>query len=155
MKNISSPRTRVKPLKGIYCLCIENHKDQSIKIGALGETEFRKGYYIYVGSAKRNLSQRIARHQRFRKNLFWHIDYLRQYAEHCASLPVRASTDLECDIANATSRISDWTIGHFGSSNCGCRSHLFGMREDPQSVPEFIKLLLNFRMNRLEDSIRL
>jgi len=89
-----------------------------------------------------------------RKNLFWHIDYLRQYADHSASLPVRASTDLECEIAAALAKISQWNIPGFGSMDCRCNSHLFGMRDDPALSPQFIKLLLDFRMNRLEGVLK-
>jgi sugar fermentation stimulation protein A len=37
----------------------------------------------------------------------------------------------------------------FGSSDCSCGSHLFGMAEDPLHSPEFIALLQYFRMDRL------
>ena len=35
-----------------------------------------KGLYLYVGSAKKGLEQRLARHMKKRKNRFWHIDYI-------------------------------------------------------------------------------
>jgi len=136
--------------KGSYIVILRLKQDRKISVGSLGIVRMRKGYYVYVGSAKRNLSQRIARHQRERKNLFWHIDYLRQYADHCSSLPVRSGTDLECGIAGALNKISEWNIPGFGSSDCRCGSHLFGMRHDPALSREFITLLLDFRMNRLE-----
>jgi sugar fermentation stimulation protein A len=139
--------------RGSYILILRLKKDEKISVGNLGDLHLKKGYYLYAGSAKRNLSQRIARHERKRKNLFWHIDYLRQYADHCASLPVRTSADLECDIANALHKISQWSVPDFGSSDCRCHSHLFGMRDDPVLSPQFIKLLLDFRINRLEDEL--
>ena len=40
---------------------------------------FQKGIYVYVGSAKRNILQRINRHKEFHKKLHWHFDYLRPY----------------------------------------------------------------------------
>lgn len=140
--------------RGSYIVILRLKKDEKISVGNLGDIRFKKGYYLYAGSAKRNLSQRIARHQRKRKKLFWHIDYLRQYADHCASLPVRAGADLECEIADALDEISQWNIPGFGSSDCGCNSHLFGMRDDPALSPQFIKLLLDFRMNRLEGVLK-
>jgi len=139
---------------GSYIVILHLKKDEKISVGNLGDILFKKGYYLYAGTARRNLSQRIARHQRKRKNLFWHIDYLRQYADHCASLSVRASADLECDIANALDKISQWNIPGFGSSDCICNSHLFGMRNDPALSPQFIKLLLDFRINRLEGVLK-
>lgn len=139
--------------RGAYIVILRLKRDAKISVGNLGPIRFQKGYYIYIGSAKRNLSKRLARHQRKRKNLFWHIDYLRQYTDHCASLPVRASTHLECKIANALKGISLWSIPRFGSSDCGCYSHLFGMRDNPDLFSPFIQLLLDFRINRLEDRI--
>ena len=139
--------------RGSYVVILRLKRDERISVGSLGTIRFKKGYYVYAGSAKRNLLQRIARHQRKRKKMFWHIDYLRQYADHCVSLPVRASADLECEIANALNMISQWSIPHFGSSDCGCHSHLFGMRDDPDLSPQFIKLLLDFRIHRLETEL--
>lgn len=140
---------------GSYIVVLRLKKDEKISVGNLGEIRFQKGYYLYAGSAKRNLARRIARHQKRRKNLFWHIDYLRQYADHCVSLPVRASAGLECEIAEALSRIAQWKIRGFGSSDCRCHSHLFGVTDDPASSPEFINLLLHFRINRLESLLRM
>ncbi len=135
---------------GSYIVMLKLNKSMDISVGSLGNVRFKKGYYLYVGSAKKNLSSRIARHQRRRKNLFWHIDYLRKYADHCASFPLRASSDLECEIAGALNEISQWNILKFGSSDCGCDSHLFGISDDPSHLPKFINLLLDFRINRLE-----
>jgi len=135
---------------GSYIIILRLRKDEKISVGSLGDFRFKKGYYVYVGSAKRNLSQRIARHQRKRKNLFWHIDYLRQYADHCVSLPVRASSHLECEMARALNKVTEWNMPGFGSSDCSCGRHLFGIRDDPTLSPQFIQLLLYFRINRLE-----
>jgi sugar fermentation stimulation protein A len=140
---------------GSYIVILRLKKNEKISLGNLGDIRFKKGYYLYIGSAKRNLSQRIARHQRKRKNLFWHIDYLRQYADHCVSLPVRASADLECEIADALNKISQWNIPRFGASDCNCDSHLFGMSDNPALSPQFIKLLLDFRINRLEGVLKM
>ena len=49
---------------GIYSLIIKLTKSSSITIGKLGRFKFPKGYYIYTGSAEKNLSQRIDRHKR-------------------------------------------------------------------------------------------
>lgn len=140
--------------RGGYIVILRLKRNRKISVGNLGAIQFQKGYYLYIGSAKKNLSKRIARHQRKRKNLFWHIDYLRQYAEHCASLPVRTSAHLECEMAGALNRISQWNIPRFGSSDCGCGSHLFGMHDNPAFFPPFIRLLLDFRINRLEGIIQ-
>jgi sugar fermentation stimulation protein A len=111
--------------------------------------KFPKGYYLYAGSARKDLTRRIERHRRLRKTKFWHIDYLREHADFRAAVPIRASDDLECEIAEAINGIAAWNIPGFGCSDCSCGSHLFGMKEDPLGSPEFISRLLYFRMDRL------
>ena len=139
--------------RGSYMLILHLARERSIKIGGLGDILFRKGYYIYVGSAKKNLSQRISRHLSKRKSFFWHIDYLRNEADSCLALPIRSSADLEHDIAARLAQIAEWRIPSFGSSDCSCASHLFGMEDNPLRNENFIQLLLHFRMVRLETSV--
>jgi sugar fermentation stimulation protein A len=136
---------------GSYILILHLTKDASIEVGKLGVLSFQKGYYLYVGSAKRNLKKRMARHMRRRKNLFWHIDYLREAADHCIPIPVRSSTPLECLIAKRLSKIVDWSVPKFGSSDCRCDTHLFGMQADPLENPRFIEMIQHFRIDRLEN----
>jgi len=140
--------------RGSYILILHLSGGRKIAVGGLGERTFQKGYYLYVGSAMKNLTQRIERHKRRRKNLFWHIDYLREEASFVAVLPVRSSERLECAIADALGNISDWTMAGFGSSDCDCESHLFAMEKNPLLRPEFIKLLQHFRIDRLEETFR-
>jgi len=135
---------------GSYIFIMRLKRDRRLLIGGLGEVRFRKGYYLYVGSAKTNLSKRIERHRRISKKHHWHVDHLREAAEYHAALRVRASDDLECGIASALGRIAEWSVPGFGSSDCGCRSHLFAMNGDPLHTPAFIRLLIHFRIDRLE-----
>ena len=62
--------------KGNYCLIIKMKNDCTIKIGAKGNIDFKKGYYVYVGSALGTLSNRIKRHLSNDKKKHWHVDYL-------------------------------------------------------------------------------
>jgi sugar fermentation stimulation protein A len=137
--------------RGSYIVMLRLPVDKALNVGKLGRVHFRKGFYLYAGSARKNLTQRLERHKRDRKKLFWHIDYLRAQADFHLALPIRASVPLECEIAGALKKISDWEIPDFGSSDCSCDSHLFGMREDPIHTPRFISLLQYFRMDRLFD----
>ncbi len=139
---------------GSYIFIMRLKRDRKLSIGGLGEVRFRRGYYLYVGSARLNLTKRIERHKRIIKNRHWHVDYLRAEAEYHAALPVRASDDLECAIASELGKISGWSIPGFGSSDCGCGSHLFGMVDDPLHSPAFIRLLTYFRIDRLEQYLR-
>jgi len=138
---------------GSYFVVLRLERDRRISVGSIGDIKFRKGFYLYVGSAKKDLTQRINRHRSERKNLFWHIDYLREHAGFHAALPIRASVDLECEIAASMSKIADWQVDGFGSSDCSCETHLFGMKDDPVHSPAFIKRLLYFRMGRLEEKL--
>ena len=135
--------------RGSYILILRLPAGRKLNIGKLGRIEFKAGYYLYAGSAQKNLTQRLERHKRERKRLFWHIDYLRAHAEVHLALPIRASDPLECELAHALKEISEWEVPGFGCSDCSCSSHLYGMGKDPIQTPEFISLLQYFRMDRL------
>jgi sugar fermentation stimulation protein A len=134
--------------RGSYLLILHVRDDVAMTVGSLGRVSLRKGFYIYVGSAMANLTRRLERHLRMRKQHHWHIDVLRDVAEVHALLPIRSSTRLECDIAKAMSTLADWTIPDFGSSDCRCPTHLFAMKEDPLLGRAFHDLLQYFRMDR-------
>jgi sugar fermentation stimulation protein A len=135
--------------RGSYLLLLRLKKDKPITIGKMGEVLFRPGYYLYVGSAMKNMTSRLERHRRLRKNHYWHIDFFRQEAELIAALPFRSSVSLECPLAGAVEKISDWFVRDFGSSDCSCPSHLFGMKTDPFQTQKFIDLVQYFRMDRI------
>jgi len=135
--------------RGSYVLILKLPEKARTEIGKLGVVRFRRGYYLYIGSARKNLSRRIQRHRRMRKRLFWHIDYLRAISAFYQALPIRTSDPLECEIAQAARKIAEWEVPRFGSSDCSCSSHLFGMSKDPLQSAKFISLLQYFRMDRL------
>lgn len=135
--------------RGSYMILLEVKSKKKINIGKMGEIVFEPAYYIYTGSAMANLEKRIKRHRSLRKKLHWHIDYLRQEGDLLADFPVRSSKDLECEIADKVSEISDFIIPDFGSSDCKCNSHLSGFKENPLDKKEFIKIIQYFRMDRL------
>ena len=101
----------------------------------------------------KDLSQRIARHRRMIKKKHWHIDYLREHTGLIAAIPIRTSRDLECLLAGELATISDWQVPGFGSTDCSCATHLFGMGEDPLHTRSFIDTLLHFRMGLLEQEL--
>jgi len=139
--------------RGSYIVVLRLPRDRRIAVGGLGEMMFRRGWYLYAGSAKAGLTRRLARHQRLSKRHHWHIDRLREHADHVAGIPVRTSADLECSIAGALAAISDWQVPGFGSSDCGCASHLVGMAENPFRRRSFSETLLRFRMGTLEEEL--
>jgi sugar fermentation stimulation protein A len=134
---------------GVYIIVLRLTGSSTFGVGALGAVTFKKGWYLYVGSAQKNLQARMQRHRRLEKKLFWHIDYLRQKAEFCASLPVRGTLVSECGLAAAVAAVAHWQVPSFGCSDCACPSHLFGMPGNPLEEPAFIDMLLALRMGRL------
>lgn len=139
--------------KGDYLIVLRLLEETELVIGSKGKIAFPAGYYVYVGSAKANLSKRISRHQRKRKNKHWHLDYFRNACEWIAAVPIRTSDDLECEIAREMKKIAEWEIPGFGSSDCTCSAHLFGLQENPIHYEPFMKLVEDFRMNRLDAMI--
>ncbi|HAR46263.1 MAG TPA: hypothetical protein DCS05_08885 [Nitrospiraceae bacterium] len=128
-------------------------RDRVMEIGDLGKMRFRKGYYLYTGSAKADLTQRIERHRRITTKVQGHIDYLRRCAEWHASFPIRTSDELECDLASALGSIAEWSVPGFSAIDCACATHLFGMAGDPLHNAAFIDILMDFRIRRLEKKI--
>ena len=128
---------------GVYLFALELGGSRSITIGALGRIRFEKGWYLYVGSARRGLSSRLARHERTGpgKPLKWHIDFLRAHARTVRSFPVPTRRDLECRLAREVRKLSTGMVPRFGSSDCSCPSHLFRLAGDPTVDPRLAALL--------------
>ncbi|MFX1363693.1 MAG: DUF123 domain-containing protein [Promethearchaeota archaeon] len=120
-------------MKGTYILVIYYGKANEIKIGALGNIFFSKGYYFYVGSGmgaigSSTLLNRVKRHllNHKEKSIHWHIDYL--LADKMSFITriylIPSIAPLECKIAQDLASNSDNIIDNFGSSDCSCKSHL-------------------------------
>ena len=137
--------------QGCYLLILHLAADTRLAVGARGECRFPAGYYLYTGSARKDLSARLARHLRKGgKNFHWHVDYLREAAGSCRALPIRTPDDLECELAAALHRLALYAFPGFGSSDCSCPSHLFFLGEsDPLHHPGLLELLQYYRMDRL------
>jgi sugar fermentation stimulation protein A len=134
--------------RGSYLLILSLEKKENIQVGKLGKVNLKKGYYIYVGSAMANLSKRMERHRHLIKKHHWHIDELRVVAQFHSVVAIRSSDKLECEIAKTMSKITEWSVAGFGSTDCSCESHLYGMSADPLHSEDFQKLLQYFRIDR-------
>ena len=111
----------------LYAITFRLKKDtKKIQIGKLGQFNFSPGYYVYVGSAKRNIQARIDRHLKIEKKKRWHLDYLRPFltVESVQSFP---EADGECELFEQLKQEHHATIPvkGFGSSDCKCPAHLF------------------------------
>jgi len=132
--------------RGSYLLMVKLEKRTAIKAGRLLESVFKAGYYVYVGSAMRGMTSRLARHRRKNKKIHWHIDYLTGEASHVLPIPIRSSERQECEIAGALSSIMQPGRAEFGSSDCECATHLFFSPTNPLESEDFHQLLHDFRM---------
>lgn len=112
--------------KGTYALTLALDKESTITVGRLTTFSFPPGYYLYVGSALRGLFPRVRRHILGSKKLRWHIDYLRQKASVVEVWYLLSDERLECSWYQVAAGMpqAQVLIAGFGSSGCGCRSHL-------------------------------
>lgn len=117
-------------LRGIYILLILVKENILVKVGSLGKILFKKGLYVYVGSAQNNLEKRVRRHFRRKKKKFWHIDYLleNEQAEILEVYYKEAEKSEECRVAGEIGKVSQPVLG-FGASDCNCISHLFKLKD--------------------------
>lgn len=136
--------------RGSYLLLMRLDEACRIPVGSLGEVDFPPGHYVYIGSAMKNLTARITRHQRRRKTMHWHVDYLRQRASEVVPLPIRSSKRLECELAASFGRLLKPVVPGFGCSDCQCDTHLLWQETDPLNAPDFHELLQRYRMTRPE-----
>jgi len=106
-----------------YRLHIRLAQDCVIRVGRLGSFRFPAGYYVYTGSAVRNIGARIRRHLCGDKKLRWHIDYLLA-SPHAEIIRVETSAIGECELNRRTS--GRMPVPGFGASDCRnrCGSHL-------------------------------
>ncbi|MBN2444155.1 MAG: DNA/RNA nuclease SfsA [Spirochaetales bacterium] len=130
---------------GSYVLILRIKNEREIRIGSLGLICFKSGYYCYSGSALRNLHHRINRHVRKRKKNHWHIDYLLESADSVKAYPIYNPVRLECKIAREIGLISNGEIKGFGSSDCGCGSHLHYFKNNPEEMEAFIPIIFKYR----------
>ena len=132
-------------LKGNYILLIHLSESKKINVGKLGEIDFQKGYYVYVGSAFNGINQRINRHLNNSKKIHWHIDYfLRHAVIKQAYYKTSVSRD-ECKIANVFKQSCE-VVNDFGCSDCKCSSHLFRGSEE-----KLIHLINSLGFNLYDD----
>jgi Uri superfamily endonuclease len=121
---------------GTYAVLLRLDSPVTLQIGRLGECEFAEGLYAYIGSARGTggLRARLSRHLRAEKALHWHIDYLTAHATITAIWWRVSRERLECVWARSLSALPDVTapVPSFGSSDCGCDSHLFTL--PPESI---------------------
>ncbi len=123
--------TEVEENGGAYRLFIRVPRAIRLQPGRLGMIRLEAGEYLYVGSAKRNLRQRVARHCRLaqekRGKRHWHIDAL---LLHPWSRLVKAEAlpgGEECQLVQAALAAGAVAAAAgYGATDCraGCPAHL-------------------------------
>jgi sugar fermentation stimulation protein A len=110
---------------GLFIAVFHLDAGDRFTVGKLGRFDLPAGTYLYVGSAQRNRSARLARHGRRRKPLRWHIDYLSVRARMLGAILLPGGRDDECRLAGELADLYPRPIARFGASDCRCGGHLF------------------------------
>ena len=120
--------------KGVYALLFSN-RACSLPVGSLGVVRFRRGWHVYVGSARGPGGfARVRRHRHLAaardRPPCWHVDRLLLSPNFRLRYAVCGTTgeDLECALAGA---LGGRAVPFFGSSDCGCGGHLFHRGRNP------------------------
>ncbi len=111
---------------GAYALLFELKKSSRVFIPRFGEIIFKPGFYVYSGSAKKNLVPRVERHLRKSKILKWHIDYFSSMKSVTVRKVFLFTGRSECEINQFFKNLGGKIIlESFGSSDCRnkCVSH--------------------------------
>ncbi len=112
---------------GTYTLVIDLPEPTVLSVGALGDHRFAAGAYAYTGSALGTGGfARVDRHRRVAAGehdvRHWHVDHLLGHSETRIDRVIEsAGADVECVVAG---RLPEGPVDGFGSSDCGCVSHL-------------------------------
>ncbi|HIP90209.1 MAG TPA: GIY-YIG nuclease family protein [Candidatus Nanopusillus sp.] len=125
--------------KGSYLLLIFLPKDIRIPVGSLKNVNFKRGYYIYVGSALNSLTGRVKRHLTQKDKYHWHIDYLLDHSDVKSVILIPSSRKIECLIAQQLT--GEIIMEKFGSTDCKCKSHLFYYRDLEKALNEILTVL--------------
>ena len=123
-------------MKGAYILLMYLDCNKKIKIGKNINLRFKKGWYIYIGSALNSLKPRIRRHLQSTKKFHWHIDYFLRHAQIKKVYIKQGTRKEECLVASKFLK-NFLAIPKFGCSDCSCKTHLF--TGDKENLIQIIK----------------
>lgn len=121
----------MKVTAGLYQLRIHLKRPRTIRVGALGKHAFPTGWYVYTGSARNGLAQRVGRHLRVTKRKHWHIDCLLAVADEVDAFVLPGETLTECEL-QVRLRGGKILIRGFGASDCRCTAHLTWFKNKPR-----------------------
>lgn len=144
-------RGRVCADAGVYCLVLWLARPHRVQYGRGKRCRLPRGWYVYTGSAKRNLLSRLLRHLRRRKRLHWHIDRLRAVASlrELWIWPWRPGGECRTGALVRCLPGAGVPVTGFGSSDCGCEAHLAAFRFAPAPPGPFEPLTYAVRGGRM------
>ena len=139
--------------RGVYALVVHLASDHTIQIGKLGNYDVESGYYVYIGSAlgPGGLSVRIKHHAGRTDRPHWHIDYLKRVSKLKEVWFSYSNRVMEHQWAAVAAKMpgARMPIKGFGSSDCGCVSHLCYFSRKP----DFRFFAENLRKNGCIDPV--
>lgn len=117
---------------GAYRLILQLRSPARIHAGALGDWDLEPGCYVYVGSARRNLAQRVARHRRLAESgegrSHWHVDALLMHRDfRLERVETHPGADEHALLGETLDNpAAQVPVPGFGASDCrsGCPAHL-------------------------------
>ncbi len=121
---------------GTYALILQADRQQTVRIGRLGQLAVEPGCYVYVGSAlgPGGVRARVGHHSRLATRPHWHIDYLRRAATLRHVWYSYDSVRREHAWADIFARMPGVSIplSGFGASDCACPAHLYFFPRQPR-----------------------
>lgn len=120
--------------RGVYLVGFRVDRRAQVRVGALGTFRLAPGTYVYVGSARRGLQARLARHLSAKRAHRWHVDYLGRAARPAFLVVLPWGAGRECRVAKGLLGVdgASLPIGRFGSSDCRCPAHMVYFAREPR-----------------------
>lgn len=122
-------------LPGTYALIMTATEHRCLRIGRLGSLALRPGWYVYVGSAfgPGGVRARLAHHRKPAARPHWHVDHLRPHAGLQRAWYTHDPHRREHQWAAILLQLpgAEVPLLGFGSSDCGCPSHLARFNRRP------------------------
>ncbi|MGQ9559136.1 MAG: GIY-YIG nuclease family protein [Candidatus Oleimicrobiaceae bacterium] len=140
LRGAGQKRPQLPVQAGSYALLLKVSRPFCATVGGLGRCYLAPGAYLYVGSARRGLLKRLARHIRRDKVRRWHIDYLTTAKEVGVAGALVTADYEECALREVLETGQGWhaVLPGFGASDCSgaCTSHLLRAGEGGAFGPE-------------------
>jgi Uri superfamily endonuclease len=116
----------------LYVVVARVPRRSRLAIGSLGTVTLPRGWYAYVGSARRAREARVARHLERDKPLRWHADHLfAAFPAERAWLVDGAAGECELAAALAAAAGAERRPDRFGAGDCRCAGHLVRLPRRP------------------------